>query len=59
MKLLRCLALIFTDVFGITHPSTEALDRAARYIAFLMLLFLVTVVAVLFLSLHFLPGALR
>jgi hypothetical protein len=54
MRLLRYLAFVFIDVFGITHPSTEARDRAARYIAFLMLLLVVTFVLVLFLGLRFL-----
>jgi hypothetical protein len=37
MKLMRYLALVFIDVFGITHPSIEARDRAAKYISFLMI----------------------
>jgi hypothetical protein len=50
MALLRYLASIFVDVFGITHPSVESRDRAALYIAFLLLaliaaLFLVFLVA--------------
>jgi len=50
MALLRYLASIFVDVFGITHPSVEARDRAAIYIGFLLLalvvaLFLVFLVA--------------
>ena len=36
MTLLRYLASVFIDVFGITHPSTPAQDRAARYIGFLL-----------------------
>lgn len=59
MKLLRYVALMFIDVFGITHPSAEARDRAARYIACLMLLFLVAILSVLFVGLHLLSGALR
>lgn len=37
MKPLCYLALIFIDAFGITHPTIEARDRAARYVAFLMI----------------------
>jgi hypothetical protein len=41
MAILRYLAAIFIETFGITHPSPTARDRAARYIAFLaMMLFL-------------------
>ena len=41
MAILRYLAAVFIDTFGITHPSPTARDRAARYIAFLvMMLFL-------------------
>lgn len=36
MKPLRYLASLFIDVFGITHPSTDARDQAARYIGFLL-----------------------
>lgn len=59
MKLLRYVALIFIDVFGITHPSVEARDRAARYIACLLLLFLVAILSVLLVGLRMLSGALR
>jgi hypothetical protein len=38
MRVLRYLAGIFIDTFGITHPSIEGRDRAARYIALLMIL---------------------
>ncbi len=33
VKWLRHLVLMFIDAFGITHPSIEARDRAAKYIA--------------------------
>jgi hypothetical protein len=36
MAMLRYLAEIFIDMFGITHPSPEKRDRAARYIAILV-----------------------
>jgi hypothetical protein len=55
MKLLRYLALIFIDAFGITHPSMEERDRA-RYIAFLMIVLMVGILAVFFLGLHLLRG---
>ena len=38
MRALRYLAEIFIDTFGITHPSIEGRDRAARYIALIMIL---------------------
>jgi hypothetical protein len=52
MVLLRYLSSIFIDAFGITHPSTEARDRAARYIAFLILALLLGICAVIFVALH-------
>jgi hypothetical protein len=51
MKLLRNLALVFIDAFGITHPSVEARDRAAKYIAFLMIGLLLTLCSMFFLAL--------
>ena len=51
MKLLRQLALVFIDAFGITHPSVEGRDRAARYIAFLVIGLLITLCSVFFLAL--------
>ena len=38
MTILRYLAGVFIDTFGITHPSPTARDRAARYIAFLVVM---------------------
>jgi hypothetical protein len=35
MTALRYLARLFIDTFGITHPTPDARDRAAQYIAFL------------------------
>jgi hypothetical protein len=52
MKLLRYLALMFIDAFGITHPSIEARDRAAKYIAFLMIAALVALCSIFFLALN-------
>jgi hypothetical protein len=49
MKLLRYLALMFIDAFGITHPSIEARDRAAKYIAFLMIALFVVLCSISFL----------
>ena len=54
MKLLRYFALIFIDAFGITHPSTEARDRAAMYIALLMVVILLITCLAFFLGLHLL-----
>jgi hypothetical protein len=50
--LLRYLALMFIDAFGITHPSIEARDRAAKYIAFLMIALLVLLCSLFFLALE-------
>jgi hypothetical protein len=55
MKILLYLAGLFIDTFGITHPSEETRYRAARYIAFLLLLTLLllcTIVAVAVRLLH-------
>jgi hypothetical protein len=51
MKLLRYLAFMFIDAFGITHPSIEARDRAAKYIAFLMIAVIVVLCSIFFLAL--------
>lgn len=52
MAALRYLASASIDAFGITHPSPQARDHAARYIALLILTMLagviVTLSAVLF-----------
>jgi hypothetical protein len=52
MKLLRYLAFMFIDAFGITHPSIEARDRAAKYIDFLMIAALVALCSIFFLALN-------
>jgi hypothetical protein len=44
MPLLRYVASIFIDFFGITHPTTEARDRAAQYIAFLLVALIVALI---------------
>ena len=54
MKLLCYLALVFIDAFGITHPSVEARDRAAKYIAFLMVGLFLTLCSVFFVALRIL-----
>ena len=54
MKLLRILALIFIDAFGITHPTMDARDRTARYIAFLMIGVVVIICFAFFLGLDLL-----
>jgi hypothetical protein len=48
MKLSRYLAFMFIDAFGITHPSVEARDRAAKYIAFLTIAVIVVLCSIFF-----------
>jgi len=50
MVMLRYVASVFIDVFGITHPTVEARDRAARYIASLLLALIVALFLVFFLA---------
>ncbi|WP_157467328.1 hypothetical protein [Edaphobacter aggregans] len=45
MKPLLFLANAFINTFGITQPSEEAANRAARFIAFLLSAVVVIVVA--------------
>jgi hypothetical protein len=52
MKLLRSLASIFIDTFGITHPTPEARDRATRYISFLLLAVLLVLGVAIVVALH-------
>jgi hypothetical protein len=54
MALLRYLASVFIDVFGITHPSVEARDRVALYIAFLLLALITALFLVFLLAAHLL-----
>ena len=54
MKLLRYLALIFIDAFGITHPTIEKRDRAALYIAALLAAVILALCILFFLGLRFL-----
>jgi len=54
MVLLRYLAAIFIDTFGITHPSAEERDRATRYIALLIASLLLALGAGVFLAVHLL-----
>jgi hypothetical protein len=56
MVLLRYLALAFIDTFGITHPSVEARDRSARYIALLMVSLLGFLCVAIFLAIHILSN---
>ena len=56
MKLIRYLTLTFIDGFGITHPSMEERDHAAKYIAFLMIGIVVTICLAFFVGLHLLHG---
>jgi hypothetical protein len=53
-KLLRYLALVFIDAFGITPPSMEKRDRAATYIALLMIGLLITLCSAFLLALKIL-----
>jgi len=46
MKPLLFLANAFINTFGITQPTPEAAERAARFIAFMMLGVILAVVAV-------------
>jgi len=54
MKMLLYLAGMFIDTFGITHPSDEARYRAARYIAFLLLLTFLLLCTVIAVAVHLL-----
>jgi hypothetical protein len=44
MKPLLFLANVFINTFGITQPTEEAADRAARFIAFLLGMVILVVV---------------
>jgi len=46
MKPLLFLANAFINTFGITQPTPESAERAARFIAFMMLGVILAVVAV-------------
>jgi hypothetical protein len=46
MRVLLRVADIFIDTFGITRPSPEERDRAARYIAVLLLLVVLLIFSV-------------
>ena len=46
MKPLLFLANIFINTFGITQPTPEAAERAARFISLMILAVLVTVITV-------------
>jgi hypothetical protein len=52
MAILRYLAGIFVDTFGITHPSPTARDRAARYIAFLVMMLFLLLRSVIVFAVH-------
>ena len=54
MKPLLFLANVFINTFGITQPTPQAAERAARFIGLMMAGVIVAVVAVAFLVLHFL-----
>jgi hypothetical protein len=52
MAMLRYLAEIFIDTFGITHPSPEGRDRAARYIAIIVVLLALLLFGIVAFAMH-------
>jgi len=52
MAMLRYLAEIFIDTFGITHPSPEGRDRAARYIGVLVFLLALLLFGIVTFAMH-------
>lgn len=52
MKPLLFLANVFINTFGITQPTPQAADRAARIIGLMMLAVIVAVILVAFLVFH-------
>jgi len=54
MKFLRYLATLFINFFSITQPSPEAADRAALYIAAMLLSVLAFVAIVVTIAVHIL-----
>lgn len=52
MGALRYLAEIFIDTFGITHPTPDERDRAARFIALLLLVLLLLLCGAVALAIH-------
>jgi hypothetical protein len=52
MTRLRYLAGVLIDTFGITHPSPPARDRAARYIAFLVIMLFLLLCGVIAFAVH-------
>ncbi|HWW23569.1 MAG TPA: hypothetical protein VNY78_06665 [Edaphobacter sp.] len=52
MKPLLYLANIFINTFGITQPSPKTANRAAWFIAIMLLAVIVTVATVAILTLH-------
>ena len=52
MAVLRYLAGIFIDTFGITHPSPEGRDRAARYIAILLITLALLLCGIVIFAMH-------
>jgi hypothetical protein len=52
MAFLRYLTTAFVDFFGITKPSLSDRDRAAKFIAFLLISVLAVAAAALFIVLH-------
>jgi hypothetical protein len=52
MKLLRYLANAFINTFGITQPTPQAANRAALFIAIMLLAVIATVATVAGFALH-------
>lgn len=52
MKLLRLIATGFINFFSITQPPPEAMDRAALYIAAMLLGVLAFVAAIVGIAVH-------
>lgn len=52
MTVLRYLAGLFVDTFGITHPSSDGRNRAAWYIFLLLVLLLVLLCSAIAFGVH-------
>jgi hypothetical protein len=52
MKPLLYLANVFINTFGITQPTPKTANRAARFIAIMLLGVVITVVTVAIFTLH-------
>ena len=52
MSVLRYLAAVFVDTFGITHPTGEERDRAARFIALMLAGVFATLAGIILFAVH-------